>query len=522
MSDQLQLSLLGTPQIKLNGICIPKFTLRKSLALLCYLSMTEGEQPRSVLANLLWSESTESNARVGLRKVLTELRRGVGAHLLITRDTVTFDRTSSYWLDVEAFEQSMTQLQGDRFVSFTQEAITALEGAVAYYRGDFLSGLEVYQAPVFEEWMRLQRERLRLQALRMLYILARYHFSQGTFSQAIEYVEQLLGLEPYHEEALRLLMLLLARSGQQFAALRQYQIYHDRLQKELGLMVGKQIATLYEYISNGRISTHSSIQLQPQRLLPPPNPLLGRKRELREVMVLLQDPECRLLTIIGAAGIGKTRLVQEIAAIYASDIIHQETYLVPMVNVQTEDRFIDLIASAVGLYLSQEQHPRQKLLSYLWSRRVLLILDGCEGLIARHQPEQDGLIDLLRDIVNVSPDVKILATSRTRLFFPGECIYYLRGMDYPEHLPEDVESLRNFDAVALFLWQMQRVNPGIEPSPEELQVIARACRLVSGSPLEILLLANRACTLSASPDCDSTCVFYDTRICRENPPSPEE
>ncbi|NOZ72201.1 MAG: NACHT domain-containing protein [Chloroflexi bacterium] len=515
MADLLQLSFLGTPQIKRDGVRMSKFTLRKSLALLCYLCLTQGEQPRALLANLLWSEYTEINARAGLRKVLAELRRELGSHVLITRESASFDRTSAYWLDVMAFEQFMLHLSGDLFESPTIEMIAELAGAVTYYRGDFLAGFQVYRAPVFEEWMRLQRERLRLQALRMLYVLAKYHFNQGSYPQATDYAEQLLVLEPYHEEALRLSMLLLARSGQQLAALRQYQAYNSRLEGELGLLVEKETIALYERIRSGKISRDSPLLPLPRRFLLPPNPLVGRQGELTEIIAMLQDPQCRLLTLVGAAGVGKTRLVQEIGVLFAAETARQETCLVPLGNMQTVDGCILAIVTALGMQLSPDQNPRQQLLDCLRSRQVLLILDGCESLPLCTQSPGESVEELVGAILVSSPDSKILVTSRVRLQLSWEHIYALEGMTYPEHLPDDLADLRSYDAVALFLWQRQRLQPDTEPSPAELQVIARACRLVSGSPLEILLLANRVCNLSGPPDCDSTCVFHDTRFCRE-------
>lgn len=512
MADQLQLSFLGMPQIKCNGVSVPKFALRKSLALLCYLSMTKSEQLRSVLANLLWSEYTEVNARAGLRKVLAELREGMGSHLVISRETVAFDRTSSYWLDVEVFERPSAHLPGDLFVSPTPDMVAALTAAVALYRGDFLAGFHVHRAPVFEEWVTLQRERLRLEALRMLYVLVKYHFGQGAYPQASDYAKQLLALEPYHEEGLRLLMTVLALSAQPLVALRHYQTYRTRLQAELGLAVQKETSELYERIRSDSVNDSPLFSLR-RHPFSQPTPLLGRQRELAEIMALWQDPDCRLLTLIGAAGMGKTRLAQEIGSDFAAQTGQHETYLVPLENVQTCDGCISAIATAVALRLSTAQESRQQLLNALGHRRVLLILDGCEGVSVWRQNGREGLEDLIGDIIAVSPHIKILATSRVRLDVSGEQLYVLHGLAYPDHLPEEPDTLRSFGAVALFLWQMRRTRPAVEPSPEQLRVIARICRQVSGSPQEILLVANRCCDLLSRQICDPTCIFCSAHFC---------
>jgi len=286
MAPSLQIKLLGTPEILYEGTSGPRFILRKSLALLSYLCMTTGDHSRALLANLLWSEYTEVNARAGLRKVVAELRTQVNPHCLIENNSIAFNHAAPYVLDVELFEQPLARLRVDPSWANTSEAIAALTSAVTLYRGEFMAGFQVHRAPVFEEWVTLQRERLRLEALQMLFLLASMHLSQGAYPQVIAWCEQILDLEPYHEEALRLFMKALALNDQSAAAERLYHAFRERMHQELGLPVHEDTRALYHHICNTRADITSPHEYS-RRLLPPPYPLLGRKSELEELLAIL-------------------------------------------------------------------------------------------------------------------------------------------------------------------------------------------------------------------------------------------
>ncbi|MGD8517584.1 MAG: BTAD domain-containing putative transcriptional regulator, partial [Anaerolineae bacterium] len=177
MADELQLALLGPLEIRRAGTPVTGFASIKVQALLCYLAVTGQPHLRPSLAGLLWGEMPEANAQNNLRKALSNLRRLVGPHLAITRQTVALNRDSSYWLDVEAFESlagSASPAEGA-----AQPTIERLAEAVELYRGDFLDGFYVRQAPAFEEWVLAQRARLRELAVQALHALTVHHTRRG-------------------------------------------------------------------------------------------------------------------------------------------------------------------------------------------------------------------------------------------------------------------------------------------------------------------------------------------------------
>ena len=194
MSKILQLSLLGNIQLRRNGAPVTDFSAGKTAALLSYLAVTGVPHTRSTLAGLLWGAMTEAKARGNLSKALSTLRREFGDYLTITRQTVSFNQKSDYWLDVEIFTTGVAN-----------NTVDSLQEAIQLYRGDFLDGFYVREAPEFETWVLTQQARLRELALQALYTLAAHFAAQGGAGRAvaIDYTARLLGLDPWREEAHR-------------------------------------------------------------------------------------------------------------------------------------------------------------------------------------------------------------------------------------------------------------------------------------------------------------------------------
>ena len=242
MSEKLILRFLGQIEIEQNNVPLPKPLMGKTLALLSYLAVTGGAHNRSALAGLLWSNMPETKARGNLSKALSTLRRQVGEHITITRQTVACAPNSNFLLDVTEFEARVNDA-----------SIARLQEAIQLYQGDFLEGFQIRNAPEFEIWVLAQRTRLKELALRALHILTTHFATQDEDGQvqAIDYTRQLLQLEPWREEAHRQLMYLLAQTGQRGAALAQYEICQQILTEELAVKPATETRELYEQIRDG-------------------------------------------------------------------------------------------------------------------------------------------------------------------------------------------------------------------------------------------------------------------------------
>jgi predicted ATPase/predicted Ser/Thr protein kinase len=242
-----------------------------------------------------------------------------------------------------------------------------------------------------------------------------------------------------------------------------------------------------------RFSTPTPDTTRPRHNLPAqPTPFVGREAELTELARLLADPDVRLLTILGAGGMGKTRLALEAGAAQLGNFQHG-VYFVSLAPLDSVEAIVPTTAGALGFSFYEGGEPRQQLLDYLREKNKLLIMDNFEHLLAGPEPGPGDGVGLVTDILQTAPEVKILSTSRARLNVQGECLFHLAGMDVPQPLPaaeaETPGDTLDYSAVKLFLQSARRVKPGFELATGDLKYVARICRLVAGMPLGILLAA---------------------------------
>jgi DNA-binding SARP family transcriptional activator len=255
---RMALALLGPLAVTLDGEPVTGFESDKVRALLAYLAV-EADRPhrREALAGLLWPERPDRAARANLRNALANLRQAIGdgqAHpplLLITRETIQFNRASDCALDLAA----LAALSG-------LETTGQLEAAVALYRGPFLEGFSLKGCLAFEDWSLLVRERLQRQVLTALARLAEAYEERGEVERACNCAWRQVELEPWHEEAHQRLMRLLALSGQRSAALAQYTACRRILKEELDVEPASVTTTLYE-----RIRSEQDVRARPRILV---------------------------------------------------------------------------------------------------------------------------------------------------------------------------------------------------------------------------------------------------------------
>ncbi|MEO8392857.1 MAG: LuxR C-terminal-related transcriptional regulator [Chloroflexota bacterium] len=211
---------------------------------------------------------------------------------------------------------------------------------------------------------------------------------------------------------------------------------------------------------------------------------IGRTEELAQINSLLADPNCCLLTIVGAGGIGKTRLALQSAAGQIS-YFAQGVYFVPLTSVTSTDLLPAAIAHTLQVSFYGSGDSRGQIIRYLREQHILLLMDNFEHLLEAS--------DLLTEILQTATKVKFLVTSRERLNLQEEWVLTLEGLSYPEGQVTD--SLENYSAVQLFAQRARQVQPAFSLM-ENTEAVRTICHLVEGNPLAIELATSWLCAMS--------------------------
>ena len=226
------------------------------------------------------------------------------------------------------------------------------------------------------------------------------------------------------------------------------------------------------------------------QLLRSSEPLIGREFELAEIGRFIKDPKCRLLTLTGAGGIGKTRLTLEAAAQLQTDFGYGAIFI-PLAPLSSRDQIVTAIADALGIVLYNASDRSVQLIAHLRNKELLLVLDNFEHLL-----NQKECTSLPGDLLQGAPSVKLFVTSREPLQLQAEWVFEVRGLPVPDI--DGSDPLETSSAVKLFIQRAQQTRAGFEPTPEDRTAIRQICQLVDGMPLAIEMAAAWTRTLSCS------------------------
>ncbi|NUM46555.1 MAG: hypothetical protein HUU38_17765 [Anaerolineales bacterium] len=496
---QLSLFSFGNFEVRLGEFPLTgQFRTDKERGLLTFL-ICEAHRPhrREILGELFWPEREEGVARTNLRQAILGLRRAIGNSSYpenifhITNEFIQLNPGGPVWLDADAFSAHLkfAQSHPHRELEACSLCIQHLEEAVRLYRGSFLETVFVESQP-FQEWMVFKREAFFRDLMSALQTLTSAYEKQADYETARTYALKHVSLYPLEERAHQQLMRLFALSDQRTAALEQYQTCKKLLFEELGVEPGAQTQLLYEQIRQGiplAFATASSPPFSPPRekrepftrnnLPGPLTSFIGREEEMGQLTRCLRSPVCRLTTLIGPPGVGKTRLAIQVGKENLG-VFPEGVWFVPLETIQTEHELLSAIAKAIG-FVSEGQFLHDALIHHLQNQKALIILDGYE-----HFSQKGGV---LLELLGNAPALKIMVTSRERLNYQVACIFEISGLPYPTSFHAD--QAKNSPAVQLFLnraLHRQILGPN---SPHDLKDVIEICQLLEGLPLALELAA---------------------------------
>jgi DNA-binding SARP family transcriptional activator len=346
--------LLGTPEVR-HAREVLAFPTRKTLALLIYLTVERGVHSREKLTAFFWPESDAARGRGSLRNTLGYLRTALhevcnehpvggdvqGRHLITERDTLGFNFTSDCHLDLQTLEGAFTLARmfstlRNQTSDARQHLLTQLQHAVNLYRGGFLDGFFLDDAPAFDDWVSFQRDLWHLRVSFLFDRLSQLQFGRGEPISAIETATRWMALDPLNEAAYQRVMQVYFATGNREAALRAYDTCRVTLQNEMQAQPTPATKALAERIRatvfrrSGPREGESSSPHPPLVLLE--SPFVGRGTEYSKLVEIYHHAsrgQMEVGILEGEAGIGKTRLATEFlgwAVAQGADVLQGQAF----------------------------------------------------------------------------------------------------------------------------------------------------------------------------------------------------
>ena len=329
---------LGFPEVYLDEERL-KFRTRKALALLAYLAAQDTPQPRQTIVDILWPRNEEKRGRAVLRSTLAMLRKtlremeiGRGSYLLVEGDLLGLRPETGVSIDLRGLDEASSWArcnagpgQSERSREVHLAALEMLGAAAKSYRGDFLEGFSLYDAPEFDYWIGLERERWRGRAEVVHDRLSRLQMEGGEIGEAISTAARWAEISPLNEVAYRRLMEVQFAADDREGALRTYENCRATLDRVIEAEPDPETYALVARIravtrgaSSARPIPESTSSRQAQRTPSPARiskaPLVGRYSEIGALIGeyhAARRGQARVVSVTGEAGIGKTRLMEE-------------------------------------------------------------------------------------------------------------------------------------------------------------------------------------------------------------------
>ncbi|HLZ27174.1 MAG TPA: tetratricopeptide repeat protein [Chloroflexota bacterium] len=467
------------------------------------LSRLNRRAAKDEVIELLWPESDPETGSTNLRSAIHAMRRALGALaaqsggalVVADRDSVWLRSDADVWLDADEFEQTLEQAR------HAPDPMALLRHADVLYAGDYLP------EDLYEDWAAERRDNLKRAWSSLQFQLAQQWESRGDADAAARAFQRLLRADPCDERAARELMGLLTRHGRRSEAIRVYQRLVRALREDLDVDPSQITTVLFEtevprahdpapagaapreHPEQTRTTPRSPAGVSggPSRLhnlLAQPGVLVGRGQESAAAQAQLLRSDVRLLTFLGPAGCGKTRLAMHVA----NELLFEFADGVWFVDLSVV-RDADRIVFAIGRTLEVAQPVggqsyAQRLIQTIADNRVLLVLDNFEQVVSGG-PQ-------VAELVAGCPNLKVLVTSREPLHVRWEHEFQVPPLAAPRTAaPASLAAVRESPAVTLFVQRAHAIKPEWRLSDANAGAVAELCVRLDGLPLAIELAAAR-------------------------------
>lgn len=474
----VEVAVLGPLELRVDGapVDVPGPRRRAVLAL---LAMARGDAvSMDRIVDGLWDGDPPQAAVNSAQSHVSRLRRHLGRHADALQRTAAGYRLRLDALDADRADELATR---GRTLHAAEPATAAacFDEALSLWRGDPLAEFAGV-APLAAEAVRMTELRRTLVDDLLAAQLAYRRPEEVAVSAA-----SAAAAEPYRESTHRVLMVALARSGRTADALDVGRTYRARLADSTGLDPTPELRALQDAIARGELDPPPVGHVAP--VVPrPTTPLLGRVVELGELQTQLASERC--VTITGPAGVGKTRLALEVAAIL-SDQRHEPVWFVELAPVHDADAVPRVVADALG---ARGSGPvTHDIAEAVAGRGCVLFLDNCEHLVA-------AVRRLCERLLQRCPQLTVAATSRVPLGVAGEAALRLDPLATPDAMDVIAGTAATAPPVLLFADRARRARAGFVLTSDNLVAVAHICRRLDGLPLAIELAASRLTGLGLS------------------------
>ncbi|MCP5272684.1 MAG: tetratricopeptide repeat protein [Burkholderiaceae bacterium] len=479
------LRLFGPPVLEAGGARVP-FTPERRFQLLAVLALADGQWvPRDRLAQLLWPAHAVAAARSNLRTVVHRARLLPGAQALDATEHAV------RWVvdhDVRAFLSALRSAD-----AATRARVLAASDA------PLLQGLEDPDNPAWSDWLATQRQR----------VAAAFQSAAWTWlAQADDpaargaLADRLLAHDPLDETAMAAALQAAIARGQVAAARQRFQVFAQRLAEELGIEPAQHLRALMAGIDASQPAPGAmpGVASAPHRAdgAQTGADFIGRQMERNEARALLARADCRLLTLLGPGGVGKSRLARVVAGLAgaAPDRLQADfpggVWWVDLQDLTQATALLPRLALLLALQTVDERTALAQVAAALPAQRCLLVLDNAEHLLG--PAGDDTLPPVLDGLLAAHAGVCLLVTSRVRLgatapLQTAEWLLPVPGLAVPDDDSRDLEAAGAFDAVQLFAHRARQADPRFDLAAH-IDAVIDIAGAVGGMPLALELAAS--------------------------------